>query len=72
MKALNAGDEGAALEEFEKAASLPDAAWMAGMLRIGREEFAPARRHLEAALGGLDRLGSLLEKYGIAAQVTFR
>lgn len=71
LKALNAGDEGAALGEFEKAASLPDAAWMAGMLRLRREEFAPARRHLEAALGGLDRLGGLLEKYGIAAQVTF-
>lgn len=71
LKALNAGDEGAALAEFEKAASLPDAAWMAGMLRLRREEFAPARRHLEVALGGLDRLGGLLEKYGIAAQVTF-
>jgi tetratricopeptide (TPR) repeat protein len=71
LKALNAGDERAALAEFEKAASLPDAAWMAGMLRLRREEFAPARRHLEAALAGLDRLGSLLDKYGIAAQVTF-
>ncbi|MBW7057864.1 DUF4236 domain-containing protein [Paracoccus bogoriensis] len=71
LKALNAGDEGAALAAFEKAASLPDAAWMAGMLRLRREEFAPAQRHLEAALGGLDRLGSLFEKYGIAAQVTF-
>jgi len=65
LKALNAGDEGAALAELEKATNLPDAAWMAGMLRLRREEFAPARRHLEAALGGL------LEKYGIAAQVTF-
>lgn len=71
LKSLNAGDEGAALAEFEKAASLPDAAWMAGMLRLRREEFALARRHLEAALGGLDRLGRLLEKYAIAAQVTF-
>jgi tetratricopeptide (TPR) repeat protein len=70
LKALNAGDEGA-LAEFERAASLPDAAWMAGMLRLRREEFGPARRHLEAALGGLDRLGGLLEKYGISAQVTF-
>ncbi|GAA0287307.1 DUF4236 domain-containing protein [Rhodovulum strictum] len=71
LKALHAGDEGAALGEFEKADSLPDAAWMAGMLRLRREEFAPARRHLEAALGGLDRLGGQLDKYGIAAQVTF-
>jgi Flp pilus assembly protein TadD len=71
LKALNAGDEGAALAELEKAAGLPDAAWMAGMLRLRREEFEPARRHLEVALGGLDHLGGLLEKYGIAAQVTF-
>jgi len=71
LKALNTGDEGAALAEFEKAASLPDAAWMAGMLRLRREEFTPAKRHLEAALSGLDRLGGLFEKYQIAAQVTF-
>jgi tetratricopeptide (TPR) repeat protein len=71
LKALNAGDEGAALTAFEKAASLPDAAWMAGMLQLRREEFVPARRNLEAALDGVDRLGGLLEKYGIAAQVTF-
>jgi tetratricopeptide (TPR) repeat protein len=71
LKALNVGDEGAALAAFEKAASLPDAAWMAGMLRLRREEFAPAKRHLEAAMGGLDRLGGLFEKYKIAAQVTF-
>lgn len=71
LKALNAGDEAAALAEFEKAAGLPDAAWMAGMLRLRREEFAAARHHLETALAGLDRLGGLLEKYDIAAQVTF-
>lgn len=70
LKALSAGEEGKALAEFEKAASLPDAAWMAGMLRLRREEFGPARRHLEETLGVLDELGSLLEKYGTAAQVT--
>ncbi len=41
------------------------------MLRLMREEFGPARRHLEAAQGGLERLGGLLQKYGIAAQVNF-
>lgn len=71
LKALNAGDEGAALAEFEKAASLPDAAWMAGMLRLRREEFGLAGRHLAVALAGLDRLGGLFDKYGIATQVTF-
>ena len=71
LKAMNAGDDLAALKEFEKAVDLPDASWFAGMLRFKREEFGPARRHLEAALGGLDRLGGLLEKYGIDALVTF-
>jgi len=71
IKALNAGDEASARAAFERGADLPDAAWMAGMLRLKREEFGPARRHLEAALAGLDQLGTLLEKYGIAAQVSF-
>jgi tetratricopeptide (TPR) repeat protein len=71
LKALNAGDEGAALAAFEKATGLPDAAWMAGMLRLRREEFGLAGRHLAVALAGLDRLGGLFDKYGIAAQVTF-
>jgi tetratricopeptide (TPR) repeat protein len=71
LKVLNAGDEATALVEFEKAADLPDAAWMAGMLLLKREEFRAARRHLDAALGGLDQLSGLLEKYRINAQVTF-
>lgn len=71
LKALNVGDEATALAEFEKAADLPDATWMAGMLLLKREEFRAARRHLDSALVGLDRLGGMLEKYGINAQVTF-
>lgn len=71
LKALSAADETGALTAFERVTDLADAAWMAGMLRLKREEFRCARRHLEAALGRLDRLGRLLEKYGIAAQVTF-
>ncbi len=41
------------------------------MLRPRREEFEPARRHPEAAQGLRDRPGGLLDKYGIAARVTF-
>ena len=63
LKALNAGYDGTALAEFEKAASLPDAAWMAGMLQLRREEFAPARRHLEAAPPGtIQRAAAALEQ----------
>lgn len=49
LRAAAAGDEGAALAEFPKAAGLPDATGMAGMLWLRREEF-------EAALRGLDRV----------------
>ncbi|MBM3596465.1 MAG: DUF4236 domain-containing protein [Alphaproteobacteria bacterium] len=41
LKALNTGDEGAALAAFEKAAGLPDAAWMAGMLQLRRSRPRP-------------------------------
>jgi hypothetical protein len=44
IRALNDGDQEAALEE---ASDLPDAAWMAGMIRLRREEFAQAKAHFE-------------------------
>jgi hypothetical protein len=47
LKALRAGDEGAALGEFETPAGLSDAASMAGMLRLRREEFAADQRDPE-------------------------
>ncbi len=71
LKALDAGEEKEALLAFERAEGLPDAAWLAGMLRLKREEFGTAREHLEIALSGLDRLGGLLEKYGIDARIGF-
>lgn len=70
IEALERGDETAALAGFEKAADLPDAAWMAGMLRLGREEFAAARQHLESALRDADRLGRAFETFDIAPDVT--
>ncbi len=70
VKALNAGDEAAALATFEQAQSLPDAAWMAGMLRIKREDFAAARRHFDAALARGAELGKTIEKYGLAVAAT--
>lgn len=41
LKALNAGHEAAALAELEKAASLPDAAWMAGCCGSGARNSRP-------------------------------
>jgi tetratricopeptide (TPR) repeat protein len=69
LRALNAGDDDTALAAFEAAPDLPDAAWMAGMIRLRREDFAQARTHFSRALAGLSTLGTLFDKYEIAAQV---
>ncbi|MCZ8295578.1 MAG: DUF4236 domain-containing protein [Rhodobacteraceae bacterium] len=66
LRALNEGDEDAALSQLEAASDLPDAAWMAGMMRLKREAFAQARVHLESALAAGDRLGALFKKYDLS------
>jgi tetratricopeptide (TPR) repeat protein len=70
IRALSEGDQIAALAAFEDAQDLPDAAWMAGMIRLRREEFDPAKTHFRYALGRLDDLGTLFAKYEIAAQAS--
>ena len=68
IRALNDGDPDGALTALEEARELPDAAWMAGMIRLRREDFDRARAHFEHALARLDDLGALFGKYEIAAQ----
>jgi tetratricopeptide (TPR) repeat protein len=70
LRALNGGDEDEALSQLEAASDLPDAAWMAGMMRLKREAFEQARGHLESALAAGDRLGALFLKYDLAPQST--
>jgi len=70
IRALNEGDQTAALAALEGAHDLPDAAWMAGMIRLSREEFDPAKKHFRYALSRLDDLGTLFAKYEIAAQAS--
>ena len=70
IRALNEGDHGAALAALEEARDLPDAAWMAGMIRLRREELDAAKAHFHDALGRLDKLGALFSKYDIAAQAS--
>lgn len=70
LGALHDGQPDAALLALEQAADLPDAAWMAGMLRLRAGDFAAARRHLTRALDHLPTLGALFDKYGIDAQVS--
>ena len=68
IRALNEGDQDAALSALEDARTLPDAAWMAGMIRLRREEFERAKAHFQHALDRLVDLGTLFAKYDIAAQ----
>lgn len=70
IRALNAGDQDVALAALEDARDLPDAAWMAGMIRLRREEFDHAKIHFEHALDRLAVLGTLFAKYDIAAQAS--
>ena len=70
LRALNDGKDAVALQELEAARALPDAAWMAGMLRLQREDLASARAHLTRALEGRAELGVLYAKYGIDAQIS--
>jgi tetratricopeptide (TPR) repeat protein len=70
IRALNDGDQDAAVTALEEAGDLTDAAWMAGMIRMRREEFDRAESHFQHALGMLDDLGTLFAKYEIAAQAS--
>ena len=70
IRVLNDGDAESALDALEEARDLPDAAWMAGMIRLRREELDRAKAHFRHALDRLDDLGVLFEKYEIAAQAS--
>jgi tetratricopeptide (TPR) repeat protein len=70
IRALNDGDQDAALAALEEAGDLADAAWMAGMIRLRREEFDQAEALFQHALGMLNDLGTLFAKYEIATQAS--
>lgn len=74
LRLLNDGETEAALERLESARALPDAAWMAGVLRLRANEMVQARDHFEAALSGAGAgagaLGKLFAKYEVAAQAS--
>ena len=70
IRALDEGDQDAALSALEDARHLLDAAWMAGMIRLRREEFDHAKAHFQYALNRPADLGRLFAKYHIAAQVS--
>jgi len=63
LRLLHEGDEAGALGRLEAGADHPDAAWMAGMLRLKREAFDAAERHFRTALAAGPDLGALFAKY---------
>lgn len=70
VRALHAQDLDGALVALEEALTLPDAAWMAGMLRLKREDFDAATMHFQRVLDQIDTLGTLFSKYALATQVS--
>ena len=70
VKALSGGDEITALNNLEKAAKLPDAAWLLGVLLLKHQRPSDAEHHLSFALEHSQSLGSLFERLGVAPTVT--
>ncbi|MDP9266349.1 MAG: DUF4236 domain-containing protein [Chloroflexota bacterium] len=63
LRAFVSGREDEALAHLRGAATLPDAAFMAGMLLVKQGSLDDARSHLDAALAGESALGSVVAKY---------
>lgn len=70
LRALHDGQEEDALRHLEDAHDTPDAAWMAGMLRLKREDFTRAEAHLFKALAGGAELGRLFATYELDTVVS--
>jgi len=69
IRALGDGRHDDALAAFERIGDRPDAAWLAGLLRLRGGDFGAARRHLSRALEGRANLGALIAEYGVSVQI---
>ncbi len=66
------GDEDAAYAHLSKsAARQPDAAFLAAVLALKREQYDNATQHLKGALERSAELRSLFNKYGVDAHISF-
>ena len=70
LKALVQGENERALQYFEQADALVDAHWLAGVLRLKKDDLKAAEVHLQKALKGVDDLGVLLHKYNVVPTVS--
>lgn len=72
LDALKAGEHDTALAAFERAASLPDAAWLAGLLRLRSGDGATAGRHLKHVLAHLPELNRHFRRLGVSPHTELR
>jgi tetratricopeptide (TPR) repeat protein len=71
MRQVTDGAMTEALPKLEAAAAThPDAAWFAGLIRAKAEDLDRARAHLERALAGLGDLGAMFGKYQVRAEIS--
>jgi len=70
LRHLQAGRAGQALAVFEGLPEIADAAWLAGVLCLQRDDPEGAQRHMQRALEQPAALGRFCTRYGIAAEVT--
>ena len=63
------GKETAALTHLLTALHLADAAWLAGMIALGKRRYGEAAEYLLRATGRERQLGKLFRKYGIVARL---
>jgi tetratricopeptide (TPR) repeat protein len=74
LAALSDGQEADALRLMEAAldhdATMGDAAWMAGFMRLKLEHFDTAARHFQRALQQSHKLGQMFGQYGLTPRIS--
>jgi tetratricopeptide (TPR) repeat protein len=66
-----AGNSDAALVHLQRAAHLPDAAFVAGVIAVNKGDLAAAEGFLHTAFNGAGQLGAYFSKYGVAVNLSF-
>ena len=73
LAAMSEGKESEALNAMEASvsqdASMADAAWLAGLMRLKLEHLDVAERHFRLALQHASKLGQLFSKYGLTPRI---
>ena len=59
-----------ALKHFKKVSHYPDAAVLAGVIYLKKEDYSQAKKYFEIAYEHIDKLGILFKKYKITAEIS--